>query len=75
MQPFAACGGNGFVSSKYVNAFTGVTRYTLVDEIIEVSAFFGNGFENFVRLNYATSRKILAEILERVEKATPARKP
>lgn len=33
---------------------------------------FGEGFENFVRLNFATSRRILAEILERIEKATQA---
>jgi cystathionine beta-lyase len=34
---------------------------------------FGEGFERFVRLNFATSRQILAEILERVEKATQSR--
>lgn len=34
---------------------------------------FGEGFEKFARLNFATSRRILAEILERVEKATQAR--
>ncbi|MBW2291876.1 MAG: PatB family C-S lyase [Deltaproteobacteria bacterium] len=34
---------------------------------------FGEGFEKFARLNFATSRRILAEILERVEKATQSR--
>lgn len=33
---------------------------------------FGKGFEKFVRLNFATSRRILGEILERLEKATQA---
>ena len=34
---------------------------------------FGVGFGKFTRLNFATSRRILAEILERVEKATQKR--
>jgi cystathionine beta-lyase len=33
---------------------------------------FGKGFEHFTRLNFATSRRILAEVLERLEKATQA---
>lgn len=35
--------------------------------------YFGEDCERFVRLNFATSRQILAEILERVEKATQSR--
>ena len=31
---------------------------------------FGKGYDNFTRLNFATSKRILAEILERLEKAT-----
>ncbi len=31
---------------------------------------FGKSFEKFVRVNFATSRRILAEILERIENAT-----
>ncbi len=31
--------------------------------------FFGNGFEKFVRINFATSRAILSEVLEGFEKA------
>jgi cystathionine beta-lyase len=34
---------------------------------------FGAGYEKFTRLNFATSRQILAEILERIEKATQSR--
>ncbi|MFT5694202.1 MAG: cystathionine beta-lyase [Myxococcota bacterium] len=31
---------------------------------------FGKGFENYTRLNFATSKRILGDILERIEKAT-----
>ena len=30
---------------------------------------FGSGFEQFTRLNFATSREILASVLDRMEKA------
>jgi cystathionine beta-lyase len=34
---------------------------------------FGKGFEQFIRVNFATSRTILMEVLEKVEKALHAR--
>jgi len=34
---------------------------------------FGEGFEGYARVNFATSRPLLAEILERIEKAFEAR--
>lgn len=34
---------------------------------------FGKGFEQFTRVNFATSKTILAEILERIEKATQSK--